>query len=131
MSKEEDSTLLEEVQSARTNSPLEERFSWLLCLSAKFLFVLSWIGLLVIVLRSPNSFSCLLGPEGKHLLCYTGAFKPLKKETGIYDDAPRAIDHVVFARAGFHDRTHSNRTIYEGRPNAQNNDAWEKLISGK
>lgn len=48
----------------------------------------------------------------------------------IYDDPPIAYEKLAFQRTGFHDAAHNQKTIYEGRPDAANNAAWDRLMSG-
>ncbi|KAI1310107.1 hypothetical protein F5Y03DRAFT_392539 [Xylaria venustula] len=46
----------------------------------------------------------------------------------IFTDVPIVYEYKRFKRAGFHDTKHDDRTIYEGKPNKDNNAAWERLL---
>ncbi|KAI1126938.1 hypothetical protein F5Y10DRAFT_266649 [Nemania abortiva] len=53
----------------------------------------------------------------------------LKGNEAIYDDAPVLYESVAYRRAGFHDSHHSTPTLFEGRPNEQNDAAWNHITS--
>ena len=48
----------------------------------------------------------------------------------IYNDPPVEYESMTFKRAGFHDKDHNVMTPWEGRPNTENEAAWNRLTSG-
>lgn len=84
----------------------------LVWLSLKAFFVTSYIIIIILYLWGRDCNLCLLGQEA------------------IYNDPPILYEDVKFQRTGFHDLAHTHRTMYEGRPNVKNNDAWARLMSG-
>ncbi|KXH46447.1 hypothetical protein CNYM01_08477 [Colletotrichum nymphaeae SA-01] len=52
-----------------------------------------------------------------------------RRFAGIFEDAPIKYEPVRFQRAGFHDLRHEPKTPYEGAPTAENEAAWNALLS--
>ena len=86
-------------------------YFWVRILLQTFLVSYAFI-ISVLYLHQKSQRQCLLGQEA------------------IYDNPPRQTRTVKFQQAGFHDEAHKDRTIYEGRPDGENNDAWDRLMSG-
>ena len=92
---------------------LRNRLSNCLWILAQLFFVISYVLLIFLYLNERGQKRCLLGQET------------------IYDDPPIKYETVIFQQTGFHDLAHNHRTVYEGRPDAKNNNAWDSLMSGK
>ncbi|KAK2008960.1 hypothetical protein LZ32DRAFT_684246 [Colletotrichum eremochloae] len=80
-------------------------------LSAKVMFLVSYVLLAYRVFIANGPVSCVLGNEA------------------IFDKSPVVYETVRFQRAGFHDHRHNTNTLYEGPPNQQNEAAWNRLLS--
>lgn len=92
---------------------LRNRLGWWWWVLAQLFFAISYALFVFLYFNGRGQKRCLLGQEA------------------IYDDPPIKYETVIFQRTGFHDLAHNHRTVYEGRPDAKNNNAWDNLMSGR
>jgi hypothetical protein len=109
----------EEVTLLYTGSPNESKH---ISLRSKLCFW-AWILLRVSVVSYVFIITFLYFHQRTQRQCLLG-------QEAIYNDPPLSYKRINFQQAGFHDLAHNNRTVYEGRPNHENNKAWERLMSG-
>ena len=102
-----------DIPKGQRNGSLRSHLKYWSCVIARLCFVISYAVLVLVYLNQRGEKTCLIGQET------------------IYDDPPVKYETVTFQQAGFHDTAHNHRTVYEGRPDAENNKAWEKLMSGR
>ena len=110
---EGDDLLSNDSLSGKSHTGLRCRFRYWANVVVYSSFVISYASFIFLYLNGRSHKGCLFGQEA------------------IYENPPLKYETVIFQRAGFHDRAHDHRTVYEGRPNDENNRAWERLMSGK
>ena len=98
--------------NGQRHASLRYRLRYWSCVLALLFFIISHAVFVFLYLNGRGQTRCLLGQEA------------------IYDDPPITYETVTFQRTGFHDLAHNHRTVYEGRPDPENNKAWERLMSG-
>ena len=98
---------------ARKDAGLRQKLYHCLWITGRLFFLISYLIFVILYLDSRGHNRCLLGQET------------------IFENVQIEYEDVEFQRAGFHDVSHDERTMYEGRPDLENNKAWERLMSGK
>ena len=102
-----------DIPKEQRNGSIRHCLWYWLCVIVRLCFVISYAVFVLLYFSRRGEKTCLIGQET------------------IYDDPPTNYETITFQRAGFHDAAHDHRTVYEGRPDAENNKAWDRLMSGR